>query len=456
MRRGAAVFLAVVFLLCAVPRVRAQDGSIQLYTLVEQLADGEYSVEVRMRAETPVRISGLHIALHFDNQALLCTELTADGIFPRGDAQIHTELGQLSFYWEGIQPVEVQGTVMNARFRLADSAADGAYTLRLEVKEAYETVFEDGMLTGFRDIPAYAEGGEIWVGDRLFLSESAVSLYPGQAVYIGANKPVARWITDDPAIASVDGDGRIEAGAPGKTAVYAFTEQQEMARVDVTVLTDAIAGIVVESPPLKRCYRVGEAFDDTGMTLCVQYRSGRREVISGGWSLAYDFASPGEWEVSVSYAGYTVQLSVQVEKGLPVSITSSVYTIAEGRLSKIPAGTTADELLGGLNERDFIRIYAGSVQLPGDALVPSGAAVRLMHDAQAVQTLQVVVTGDVNGDGQITLTDYARIKSHLLGRQRLESPYLLAADLNGDKDLTLTDYAKMKAVLLKKETIVPR
>lgn len=79
-----------------------------------------------------------------------------------------------------------------------------------------------------------------------------------------------------------------------------------------------------------------------------------------------------------------------------------------------------------------------------------------MHDAQAVQTLQVVVTGDVNGDGQITLTDYARIKSHLLGRQRLESPYLLAADLNGDKDLTLTDYAKMKAVLLKKETIVPR
>ena len=72
------------------------------------------------------------------------------------------------------------------------------------------------------------------------------------------------------------------------------------------------------------------------------------------------------------------------------------------------------------------------------------------------QTLTVVVTGDVNGDGKITLTDFVRIKSHLLGASQLTGAYGMAGDVSGDGKITLTDFVKMKAHLLGIESIIPR
>lgn len=68
----------------------------------------------------------------------------------------------------------------------------------------------------------------------------------------------------------------------------------------------------------------------------------------------------------------------------------------------------------------------------------------------------VVVTGDVNGDGKITLTDYVQMKSRLLGKTSFASPNEMAGDVNGDGKITLTDYVKMKAHLLGKEFVIPQ
>ncbi len=61
----------------------------------------------------------------------------------------------------------------------------------------------------------------------------------------------------------------------------------------------------------------------------------------------------------------------------------------------------------------------------------------------------VVVLGDVDGSGDISSTDYLRIKQMFLGNQSLDKAYSLAADVNGDGNITATDYLVIKSIFTK-------
>ena len=58
------------------------------------------------------------------------------------------------------------------------------------------------------------------------------------------------------------------------------------------------------------------------------------------------------------------------------------------------------------------------------------------------------IRGDVNGDGKISISDYAKVKSHILGVARVDNEYLKAADANGDGKVSIADYAKIKSHIL--------
>jgi hypothetical protein len=59
-----------------------------------------------------------------------------------------------------------------------------------------------------------------------------------------------------------------------------------------------------------------------------------------------------------------------------------------------------------------------------------------------------VITGDVDGDGEISSTDYMRIKSLFIGDYLLDGVYFEAADVDGDGDITTTDYLRIKSYFL--------
>ena len=61
----------------------------------------------------------------------------------------------------------------------------------------------------------------------------------------------------------------------------------------------------------------------------------------------------------------------------------------------------------------------------------------------------VVVNGDVSGDGVVNAVDYALVKAHVLGNTTLEGSYFKAALLGAEK-ITPLSYAKIKSFVLKK------
>ena len=150
----------------------------------------------------------------------------------------------------------------------------------------------------------------------------------------------------------------------------------------------------------------------------------------------------------------------QEEQKIPVlsqisDITSDVYAVTNEMIANISAGTKISQFLDGIKEKEYVQVFQNGKQVSSESSIATGMEVRLVVNGQTVKSLSVVVTGDINGDGNITLSDMLMIKSHVLGKTTLSGAAALAADTNDDKALSITDFLQIKAHILGKNTVKP-
>ena len=82
--------------------------------------------------------------------------------------------------------------------------------------------------------------------------------------------------------------------------------------------------------------------------------------------------------------------------------------------------------------------------------------VKIMDGDTVKAEYTVVVTGDTNGDGNISVTDMIAIKAHVLGSSTLSNEYARAADTSGDGGISITDFIQIKAKILGKGDIIAK
>ncbi len=140
----------------------------------------------------------------------------------------------------------------------------------------------------------------------------------------------------------------------------------------------------------------------------------------------------------------------------PDRITSSKHTVHDDKVSKVKHGTSASDLLGGINEKDYCKIYKGNSPVADGTKVGTGMTVKLIVDNTEKASYDIIVTGDINGDGNITVTDMISVKAHLLKKSTLSGVYATAADTNGDSTISITDFIQTKAQILGKGNITER
>lgn len=143
-----------------------------------------------------------------------------------------------------------------------------------------------------------------------------------------------------------------------------------------------------------------------------------------------------------------------LEKPQKLELTDeSTYTIGEedGYLRNVVAETTLSALLGNFLNPESVKVFdaKGNEITDGAAFIGTGATVSLMDGDEAVDSVTVVVRGDVYSDGKITVFDYANIRGYYLKTVELSGAMLEAADVNGDGKITVFDYANVRAHYLK-------
>lgn len=131
--------------------------------------------------------------------------------------------------------------------------------------------------------------------------------------------------------------------------------------------------------------------------------------------------------------------------------------IGDFGISGIEPGMTVDELKAKI-VADNLTIVVKNAEgktLEDAANVTTGTKVELITEAgEVAESYDVVIYGDVDGDGNIYATDYVKIKNHIMDEKKaLQGPYKEAADVNKDNNIYATDYVVIKNYIMGKGTI---
>ena len=82
--------------------------------------------------------------------------------------------------------------------------------------------------------------------------------------------------------------------------------------------------------------------------------------------------------------------------------------------------------------------------LAEDGFITTGTKVKVGKTLEYT----LVVIGDTDGDGEITINDMAELKLHIIEKELLEGIKLKAADVDNDGEVTINDLAQMKLILI--------
>ena len=122
--------------------------------------------------------------------------------------------------------------------------------------------------------------------------------------------------------------------------------------------------------------------------------------------------------------------------------TNTGDNISGNYLTGITPGTS----VSALTAKGYT-VYDGSTK------VTSGLLGTGMTASSSTASVTIVVTGDVSGDGKITITDVVKLQNSVVGANSLSGAYAKAADINGDGKITITDVVQAAQVTVGQRTI---
>lgn len=114
--------------------------------------------------------------------------------------------------------------------------------------------------------------------------------------------------------------------------------------------------------------------------------------------------------------------------------------------------TTVDTFKNNISTNaDSIEVFdINGKEVKGNSLIGTNMQLKLTKGTQNI-VLTIVVTGDTNGDGKITVGDSSAIVNHSKGKITLVGAYLEAADTNYDGQVTVEDKSVLTNVRLNLE-----
>ncbi|MBQ2661834.1 MAG: leucine-rich repeat protein [Clostridia bacterium] len=128
-------------------------------------------------------------------------------------------------------------------------------------------------------------------------------------------------------------------------------------------------------------------------------------------------------------------------------ISTSTYTEDGTYLYGVLAKTSAEAVIANFLPGN-IRIisYSGAV-LSKSSSVGTGAKVQLMDGENVIDSLTVLVEGDVNGDGAVNNSDTAAMQAHIEGKVLLDSSFFSVANIVSDTLIDTKDVLALQKII---------
>lgn len=124
------------------------------------------------------------------------------------------------------------------------------------------------------------------------------------------------------------------------------------------------------------------------------------------------------------------------------SISSNVYKFEGSNIVGIKPGTKVETFKSNIIGTGIQVFNQSGTELTTGQIVGTGMTMK-----SGSETYTLIISGDLNGDGQVSATDLSKIKQHLIELRLLEGAYLEAADVDDDENVTITDLSRIRKAM---------
>ncbi len=155
-------------------------------------------------------------------------------------------------------------------------------------------------------------------------------------------------------------------------------------------------------------------------------------------------ANPGEENKTHYLPGTEPEPPVVVVKELVVK-SDSEYKDDGTYLSGVKPTTSVGDVIAAFDNEDVRVTDASGNSVDANSGIGTGCVISLYVDGAVVDSTVVIITGDTNGDGGLTASDYIQISAHVSGNITLEDAFSKSADANADSSISPSDIAMLMA-----------
>lgn len=302
--------------------------------------------------------------------------------------------------------------------------------------------------------------------ESVSLSSNNENLIVGDLVKLGAvlspenaTYQNVTWKSSNKQAASVDAYGNVSAVGQGSATITVTTQDGALTDTCLVTVTQPVTGVDIDEESL-----VMTVGGDSALSVVVNPTGATNKNVS--WSSSNIGVATVDKDGNVlAMSKGTAIITVTTEDGSyddtctvtvkSAEIESSVYTFGSGGIfSGIKIDTTVAQLIANLdNDSADIKIFDQNGDEVSAGFLCTGMTVKLVIDGTVRDELTIVILGDANGDGGISITDYTLTRLDILGLKSLGQTAASAADINGDGVVSITDYTLIRLDILELKKI---
>lgn len=145
---------------------------------------------------------------------------------------------------------------------------------------------------------------------------------------------------------------------------------------------------------------------------------------------------------------YTITFQRNEQKKITISeiMNNSGFKYNDKYIFGINVGTNVSTLIANIvshNNSSVVSIASSSGTAKTNEVFKTGDKVTVTG-SDGTKTYTAIIYGDTNGDGEITASDYVKVKNHIMETALLTEAYLESADVNRDGIVSAVDYVLIK------------
>ena len=250
------------------------------------------------------------------------------------------------------------------------------------------------------------------------------------------NKNVT-WKSSDTSIVSVDENGLVTAKNYGNAVITVKTEDGEF--------TDTCNVTVSEISTHTVTFKDGNDIytDEFGENETIVFKT---DLEKNGYKLVgwkfYDQVF--SLDDKLSMPAVDIELEAVWELVIP-EITN--YITSDSNITNISFKTDMNNLNLGIDPMYEVKVSKHNGTDKTSGFIGTGDKVKIYLDSQLVSEYEVIIKGDVNGDGNLSVSDISKLYKYLKKKMTMDDCYVDAGNVNGDNRISVSDVSKLYKVL---------